>query len=119
MFDKKAITQALGMVKFLSHIDGAKRHYGKSRLNYGRGENYGNTPVEFSIIFSVDGKYFHFFTSDMRYTRGDCRACIRTCENERDFTGGRNHFVSCIEDLRKFLVRNGVDEQKTYGNGEA
>ena len=105
MFDKKAITQALGMVKFLTSIEGFERHSGKTRLNYGKGEQYGNTPVEFSIIFSVDGKYFHFFTSDMRYTRGDCRACIRTCEHERDFTGGSNNFVYCIEDLRSFLER--------------
>ncbi len=112
MFDKEAIQQALGYKKFIDLLGVEYAPKARKKLNYGRGEQYGRTPVEFSFLFKVatdDGeKYFHFFTSDMRYTNGDCRACIRTAENYTDYTGGQNHFLYCIEDLRRFFTTHGV-----------
>lgn len=104
MFNEEAIREANKMVAYLKSIKGVKREHGKSRLNRGRGERYGNTPVEYSIIFSVDGKFFHFFTSDMRYSR-NCGAVIRTCEHARDFHGGTNHFVATVDELKSFMER--------------
>ena len=108
MFDKKAIKRAGECVAYIKKVGEIK--YGKTRLNYGRGEQYGNTPVEYSIIFKVGEQYFHFFTSDFRWFDN---MTVRTCEGERDFRGGSNYAIDNVEDLRYFV------EQKVAGKGVA
>lgn len=76
--------------------------YGSTRLNYGRGEQRGNTPLEYSIIFKVGDQYFHFFTSDFRWCDS---ITVRTCDNERDFHGGINYNVDDVHDLCYFVDR--------------
>ena len=103
----EAIVKSGEIVKYLKTI-ATKKHYGSGKLNYGKGENYGNVPLEYSIIFSVGDKYFHFFTSDMRYYTQP-KFYIRTCEHEKDFRGGMNHIVESVEDTKNFLKNHGVD----------
>lgn len=106
-FDKGAIELAKACVRYIKSV--GKIVYGKTTLNYGKGEQFGNTPVEYSIIFEIDGKYFHFFTSDMRYTgrygRRERFMTVRTCAGARDFHGDTNYWVDNANELREFVER--------------
>lgn len=106
-FDKEAIRLAKACVRYIKSV--GKIVYGKTTLNYGKGEQFGNTPVEYSIIFEIDGKYFHFFTSDMRYTgrygRRERFMTVRTCAGARDFHGDTNYWVDNVSELRDFVER--------------
>lgn len=85
--------------------------YGKTRLNYGRGEQAGNTPLEYSIIFKVGDQYFHFFTSDMRWCDS---MTVRTCDGERDFHGGSNYTIDNADELRQFVGRKVAGKGVVY-----
>lgn len=100
MFNEKAIKEAKEVVKYLSTI--WDDHKGSIVLNRGRGENYGNRPVEYSIHFQIGNKFFHYFTSDMRWHN---LQTIRTCESMEDYRGGHNYFFADLDDLKDWLAR--------------
>lgn len=113
MFDKKSIELANECVRYIKSV--GEVVYGKTRLNYGKGEQYGNTPVEYSIIFKVGDNYYHYFTSDMRYTNGrGSFMTVRTCEGARDFHGGSNYWVDTVADLKHFVERKQAGKGVVY-----
>jgi len=61
---------------------------GYNLVNYNRGHFY------FSAFFEKDEKFIYISSSDVRHFKDEWlnNLLVRTAENEKDYTGGRNDF---------------------------